>query len=365
MIMMKKLILPLLLSFAGIANGQTVIQFDNMETSSPVYLTAGWFLPAATAGWFNNASVSPTLSAVIYGLGTGTSGVEQDWYVLPNVTGLDVTRSYQLKFRLASYTFSNSTATSRGVDIADIVEVQVSTNGGVTYIPELRITGNTNARWDYNATGTIVHTANGVFTNTAAPAGDVYQSPAGVTTTGPTFITLNLPTNITQVAIDIFCRVNAAGEEWWIDNVQLIEIIPLPIELISFEGFSTEQGNVIKWQTASEHNSDYYLLERSTTGEFNENSVIKVIQAAGNSTELLNYVSLDKEYSQSLNYYQLTQVDIDGQFKIYGPITIDNSTKLKKIIKVVNALGQQVDETATGVLFEVYEDGTLNKIWRP
>ena len=227
------------------ARTQTVIQFDNMETSSPTYLTAGWFIPAATAGWFNNVSVSPTLSAVLYGSGSGTSANEQDWYVLPNVTGLNSARQYQLKFRLASQTFTGPAAATRGLDAADLLEVQVSTNGGTTYITELRIAGNSNARWDYSATGTITHTSNGSFTNSLAPAGDVYQAPAGATTTGPSTVTLNLPTNITQVAIDIFCRANSTGEEWWIDNIQLIEIVPLPVELMSFDAVSTSQGNLL------------------------------------------------------------------------------------------------------------------------
>ena len=219
---MKKLFLFFNLFLSLNLSSQTVIQFDNMETSSPTYLAAGWFIPAATAGWFNNASVSPTLSAVLYGAGNGTSAIEQDWYVLPNVTGLNPARQYQLKFRLASYTFTGPTAATRGLDAADLLEVQVSTNGGTTYITELRIAGNSNAQWPYTATGTITHTANGSFTNSLAPTGDVYQAPAGVTTTGPSTVTLNLPLNISQVAIDIFCRANSTAEEWWLDNIQLI-----------------------------------------------------------------------------------------------------------------------------------------------
>jgi hypothetical protein len=361
---MKKLLLSLFLAFTGMVNSQTVIQFDNMETSSTTYLAAGWFIPAATAGWFNNASVSPTLSAVLYGAGNGTSTIEQDWYVLPNVTGLNPARQYQLKFRLASYTFTGPTAATRGLDAADLLEVQVSTNGGTTYITELRIAGNSNAQWPYTSTGTITHTANGSFTNSLAPTGDVYQAPAGVTTTGPSTVTLNLPLNISQVAIDIFCRANSTAEEWWLDNIQLIEIVPLPVELTLFEGFFTEQGNVIKWQTASEHNSLHYLLERSTTGEFDENNTIQIVQAAGNSTEIIDYIHLDKGYSQTINYYRLVQVDTDGKFEIYGPISINNTESVKKIVKIVNALGQEVNETATGVLYEVYEDGTSKKIIR-
>ncbi len=142
--------------------------------------------------------VSSNLSAAIYGSGTGTSGNEQDWYSLPNKTGLDINKQYQLKFRLSSRTFSNSTATTRGVDVADIVDVQVSRNGGA-FISELRITGNSNATWTYASTGVVNHTANGSFTNSAAPTGDVYQAPAGATTTAPSTVYLTFPYGTSQL----------------------------------------------------------------------------------------------------------------------------------------------------------------------
>ena len=203
----------------------STVYYDNMETFTWL---GDWWTPALTAGFFTNASVSSNQSAVIYGSGNGTSAIEQDWYSLPNITGLNPSYSYRLKFRLASYTFSSPTATTRGLDVADYLSVQVSTNGGVTYNTELRITGNSNAIWPFTSTGTITHTANGTFTNSAGPTGDVYQAPAGTTTTGPSTIILNLQPNITQVAIDLYCRANSAGEEFWIDNVELIEIIPTP-----------------------------------------------------------------------------------------------------------------------------------------
>jgi hypothetical protein len=335
-----------------------------METFSTTYSVAGWWTPAPTAGWFTNASVTPTTSAVIYGSGTGTSANEQDWYVLPNVTGLDNTHQYQLRFRLASYTFSNSTATSRGVDVADIVDVQVSTNGGVSYVSELRITGNSNARWDYTATGTITHTANGTFTNSAAPVGDVYQSPAGVTTAGPSTIALNLPANITQVAIDIFCRVNSAGEEWWLDNIELWDMTPtpLPIELVSFEGERVGTSNVIKWQTASEHNTDYYLVKRMNETESGY-SVVGTIGAAGNSNQLISYSFSDFDHREGINYYVLVQFDNDGKFEEFGPIAIFGK-RSAKILKIVNLMGQEVGEGYSGVMIVIYEDGSSEKVFK-
>jgi hypothetical protein len=231
---MKKIIsilIPILLNVNVYAQSCTsTVYYDNMETFTWL---GDWWTPALTAGFFTNASVSSNQSAVIYGSGNGTSGLEQDWYTLPNITGLNPAYSYRLKFRLASYTFSASTATTRGLDVADYLSVLVSTNGGITYNTELRITGNSNAIWPFTSTGTITHTANGTFTNSAAPTGDVYQAPAGTTTTGPSTIILNLPAGITQVAVDLYCRVNSAGEEFWIDNVELIEIIPTPTVTIA------------------------------------------------------------------------------------------------------------------------------------
>lgn len=367
---MKKLLLAICLSATAILNAQTVIEYDFMEASSTTYLTAGWWTPATTATWATNTSVSPTTSAVIYGSGNAASAAESDWYSMPNITGLSATSQYQFKFKLASQAFTSPAAATRGMDVADIVEVQVSTTGGITYVSELRITGNNSALWGYTATGAITHNANGVWTNSASPAGDVYQSPAGVTlgvpiTTGYSTVTLNLPMGITQVAVDIFCKVNSNGEEWWIDNIQLVKLYSLPVELTEFTATNHSEYNILKWQTASEHNSSHFLLERSSTGEFSENTIISLKPAAGNSNELIDYSYADNTFGSCINYYKLTQVDFDGKYKEYGPIAVDNRVKVQKVVRYVNLMGQEVNpNSAHGFYFELYEDGTTNKIIR-
>lgn len=359
---MKKLLLILLLSLNSILGlGQTVIQYDYMETFSTGYSAAGWWTPAATATWATNTSVSPSTSAVIYGLGSGTSANEQDWYSLPNITGLNTSHPYQLKFRLASQTFTGPTAATRGVDAGDFIEVQVSRNGGA-YISELRITGNANAVWPYTATGIITHNANGSFTASAAPAGDIYQAPAGSTTTGPSTITLDFPVGISQIAIDIFCRINSNGEEWWIDNIELIEIFPLPIELMSFDGVNMDSYNLLSWSSASENNNDYYLLERSTDG-YNW-SVIDNQKGMGNSNTQTDYIFRDFTFEPVVNYYRLSQVDFDGNSETFKTIVVNNTGKKKEILFFTNLLGQIVDEGAVGILIVHYTDGTSDKIYR-
>lgn len=362
---MNKLVLAFLF-LASFARTQTVIEYDNMETSSATYLSAGWWTPAATTGWFTNASVSPTVAAAIYGVGNGTSGIEQDWYSLPQVGGLNPNKVYKLKFRVASYTYSSPGAATRGLDAADYLSVQVSSNGGA-YVTEMRITGNTNATWPFTNTGAVNHTANGSFTNIAAPAGDVYMTNAGASTATASTYTITFPQGLTSIAIDFYCRINSAGEEWWLDNIELIVMDALPVELISFEAIKTESGNLLQWSTASEWNSDYYWVEHSTTGEFTENSIIGQMSAAGYSNTVMEYSFLHDPVPV-INYYQITQVDQNGAYTIYGPAVVDNRVTKKKVVQTINLMGQPVLENTTnlmrGLYIEVYDDGTMQKVYK-
>jgi hypothetical protein len=138
-------------------------------------------------------------------------------------------------------------------------------------------------------------------------------------------------------------------------------ITPLPVELYYFEGFPYSQWNVLKWATASEHNSMCFDLEYSEDG-FNWINVDKK-QAAGNSNTPIQY-SYTHYINKNLLYYRLVQYDFDGKFEIFGPISIFRSLSAKKIIKHVNALGQEVGPEHKGLVFEIYEDGSSIKIFR-
>jgi hypothetical protein len=323
---MRWILLFTLLNIFTISKSQNcpnVIAYDNIET----YTWAGsWFGNTLNNGYFNNASVSTSNSAVVYGAGAGSSTIEQDWYVLPNITNLNPSYTYEFKMRLGSYVFSNPTATSRGVDGADLVEVQVSTDGEISYTSEIRITGNNNATWDYNTVGVINKTASGVLT-TYAPAGGGNRTTTG---DGYSDITLTL-TGISQLAIDILCRVNANGEEWWLDNIQLIEIAPcnpLPIELVEFSGYNNENYNTLTWVTATEFNNHYFTLERSIEGI--DWKVITTKEGAG-TVSTPNYYNY-KDYSFKkgfINYYRLSQTDFNGQKEYFKIIEIESKDDIK------------------------------------
>jgi hypothetical protein len=323
---MKKILFTLFFSFSYfITSAQTCIDtiaFDNMETFN--WSGDWWRTPPNTTttntGFFNNASVSPNGSAVIYGAGNGTSAVEQDWYVMPNITGLNPTSTHRFSFRLASYVFSSPAATTRGVDNTDFVEVQLSTNGGVTYFGEMRIRGFSNATWDYNTLGVASKTANGAATFYTPVAG------GNRTATGDGFsvIQLTIPPGATQIAVDILCRINSAGEEWWIDNVMLEEIYNctiFPIELIEFDSKCENGTTLLYWSTMTELDNDYFTLEKSTDGI--NWSTLKEIDGAGTSNEINNYSVIDNFPSKLGNYYRLTQTDYNGDSETFNVIYSD------------------------------------------
>ena len=138
--------------------------------------------------------------------------------------------------------------------------------------------------------------------------------------------------------------------------------VSLPVELLYFEGSPYPSFNSLKWSTASEHNSDYFEIERSIDGDLWK--VVGNKLASGNSTVVINYSYLDSFDDLVIHYYRLKQVDYDGQYKIYGPISLDNTKSFKKIVKYINLIGQEVNSDTKGFIFEVYEDGTMRKIIR-
>jgi hypothetical protein len=96
----------------------------------------------------------------------------------------------------------------------------------------------------------------------------------------------------------------------------------LPIELISFKGNRSGEGNtVLKWSTASEINNDFFTIERSPDAVNWE--VVGAVDGAGNSTEQINYEFTDFSYLNKATYYRLKQTDFDKNFKYEAKIYIE------------------------------------------
>ena len=98
---------------------------------------------------------------------------------------------------------------------------------------------------------------------------------------------------------------------------------PLPVELVSFNGSCNDGLVELIWETASEYNSSHFDVENSRDGIIWD--VVKTIEAAGISNEMLTYKYTDVNAHGGNNYYRLTQVDIDGTSKTYDIINVSCS----------------------------------------
>ena len=84
----------------------------------------------------------------------------------------------------------------------------------------------------------------------------------------------------------------------------------LPVELVRFEAEKREHEVKLNWETSSEENSDYFVVERSEDGiDFYPLSEVK---SKGNSNESNSYSVIDENPYFAMNYYRLKQVDLDG-----------------------------------------------------
>ena len=100
--------------------------------------------------------------------------------------------------------------------------------------------------------------------------------------------------------------------------------IILPIELITFNGNLEDDHSKLYWQTATEINNDYFILEKSDDGLVWRD--IGKLKGAGNSTQINNYLFNDYELLPEIMYYRLKQVDFDGK-KNYSNIVYLQSIK--------------------------------------
>jgi len=94
---------------------------------------------------------------------------------------------------------------------------------------------------------------------------------------------------------------------------------PLPVELVSFNAETTDGTVDLHWTTASETNSDRFVVERSSDGsDFQQ---ILVVPAAGNSSSFIQYAAIDIAPLPGTSYYRLRKKDLDGKQDL-GPVIV-------------------------------------------
>jgi len=98
---------------------------------------------------------------------------------------------------------------------------------------------------------------------------------------------------------------------------------PLPLDLISFTGQSQTKGGVLlKWKTVAEHNTDYFILERSSDGK----SFLPVNKINAKGTDNNEYSAVDQN-PLPLSFYRLQMVDKDHVVQYSDIIRVQNGAQ--------------------------------------
>ena len=123
-------------------------------------------------------------------------------------------------------------------------------------------------------------------------------------------------------------RGNGWQSDIAIDNLELLETMALPVELVNFEGKSNSKGeNILSWETSSEINAFHFLVEHSEDGVQFETT--GKVEAIGNTNSISNYRFIHYFPSTPHNYYRLKMIDRDESFEyssiIYLPSEKQNS----------------------------------------
>lgn len=108
--------------------------------------------------------------------------------------------------------------------------------------------------------------------------------------------------------------------------------ISLPVEFVSFDAAVTAGQSVqLEWMTASEVNNDYFKVMRSADGQIWES--IALVDGVGNSQEMTSYQAQDVSPFEGKIFYQLKQVDFNGDFDFSEIVEIEMGFKQPISIK--------------------------------
>ncbi len=138
-------------------------------------------------------------------------------------------------------------------------------------------------------------------------------------------------------------------------------VMVLPIELAEFTAQKIEHSVELKWTTLSEKNNTLFTVERSA--ETTDWAPTYFINGQGNSFNPFTYKIYDSSPLMGISYYRLKQTDADGRFSYSEVLSINNEPNDKRPLKTVNLYGEEVNENSGGLLFRVYENGSVEKVF--
>lgn len=116
---------------------------------------------------------------------------------------------------------------------------------------------------------------------------------------------------------------------WYVDDIAVIAYVPIPVELTFFAAAAINGKVHLEWSTASELNNHGFEIQRASNpvDQFGKKNwyTIGFVEGAGTTTESKNYSFIDKNPLDGVSYYRLKQIDLDGSFRYYDEVLIEDA----------------------------------------
>jgi hypothetical protein len=96
-------------------------------------------------------------------------------------------------------------------------------------------------------------------------------------------------------------------------------VAPLPVSWLQFTAVKKEKTALLTWVTATEQNTQDYLVQYSSTDNW---QTLGMVKAAGYSSAPLRYTYVHQSPRPGYNHYRLVQRDLDGTQSFSGIATM-------------------------------------------
>jgi hypothetical protein len=132
-----------------------------------------------------------------------------------------------------------------------------------------------------------------------------------------------------------------------INNFPINTCTTVPVQMLSFEAFCSEDFVNVSWITATEIDNKHFEIEKSSDG-LNFSS-IGIVEGAGNSNQQQYYLYKDVGKSNRIVYYRLKQTDYQGHVDYSTIVMADcmRGNSAKTLIYPNPGLNELIIETAT------------------
>ena len=135
---------------------------------------------------------------------------------------------------------------------------------------------------------------------------------------------------------------------------QLVEDLAnntLPVELSYFKGKQQQEVIYLEWETLTEINNDFFLIERSVNGR--DWQILEHLDGHLNTSISHQYDYTDKNPMTGVNYYRLSQVDVDGSMEIFDLVAVEYHS-MSDILLFPNPASDFIDIKISNL--DTYED---------